>query len=46
MQVGSFFSVNFIHREVRYGAGTVLVTGSTYAVGDAMSRLPGFAPLG
>jgi len=28
------------------GAGTVLVTGSFHTVGDAMSRLPGFAPLG
>lgn len=33
-------------RDVCEGAGTVLVTGSTYVVGDAMSRLPGFAPLG
>ncbi len=30
----------------RAGAGTVLVTGSFYTVGDAMARLPGFAPLG
>ncbi len=28
------------------GAGTVLVTGSFHTVGDTMSRLPGFAPLG
>jgi dihydrofolate synthase/folylpolyglutamate synthase len=28
------------------GAGTVLVTGSFHTVGDVMSRLPGFAPLG
>jgi len=28
------------------GAGTVLVTGSFHTVGDAMARLPGFAPLG
>lgn len=27
-------------------AGTVLVTGSFHTVGDAMARLPGFAPLG
>ena len=31
---------------VQKGAGTVLVTGSFHTVGDAMSRLPGFAPLG
>ncbi|MEX0690710.1 MAG: Mur ligase family protein [Gemmatimonadales bacterium] len=29
----------------RVGAGTVLVTGSFHTVGDAMARLPGFAPL-
>ncbi len=29
-----------------HGAGTVLVTGSFHTVGDVMSRLPGFAPLG
>lgn len=28
------------------GGGTVLVTGSFHTVGDAMSRLPGMAPLG
>jgi folylpolyglutamate synthase/dihydropteroate synthase len=28
------------------GAGTVLVTGSFHTVGDAMTRLPGFQPLG
>ena len=28
------------------GAGAVLVTGSFHTVGDAMARLPGFAPLG
>lgn len=33
-------------REVQVGAGTVLVTGSFHTVGDAMARLPGFAPLG
>lgn len=27
-------------------AATILVTGSVYTVGDAMRRLPGFAPLG
>ena len=31
---------------VQTGAATVLVTGSFHTVGDAMSRLPGFAPLG
>jgi dihydrofolate synthase/folylpolyglutamate synthase len=30
----------------RRGAATVLVCGSFHTVGDAMSRLPGFAPLG
>ncbi len=30
----------------QHGAGTVLVTGSHYTVGDALSRLPGFPPLG
>jgi dihydrofolate synthase/folylpolyglutamate synthase len=31
---------------VQAGAQTVLVTGSFHTVGDAMARLPGFAPLG
>jgi dihydrofolate synthase/folylpolyglutamate synthase len=31
---------------VQPGAGTVLVTGSFHTVGDALARLPGFAPLG
>lgn len=31
---------------VQAGAETVLVTGSFHTVGDAMARLPGFAPLG
>ncbi len=31
---------------VQRGAATVLVTGSFHTVGDAMRRLPGFAPLG
>ncbi|HXV85495.1 MAG TPA: hypothetical protein VD793_02295, partial [Gemmatimonadales bacterium] len=31
---------------VQRRAGTVLVTGSFHTVGDAMRRLPGFAPLG
>lgn len=31
---------------VQSGAGTALVTGSFHTVGDAMARLPGFAPLG
>jgi folylpolyglutamate synthase/dihydropteroate synthase len=30
----------------RAGAETVLVTGSFHTVGDALARLPGFAPLG
>jgi len=33
-------------RDARTGAGTVLVTGSFHTVGDALARLPGFAPLG
>ncbi|MBI4421574.1 MAG: bifunctional folylpolyglutamate synthase/dihydrofolate synthase [Gemmatimonadetes bacterium] len=33
-------------REVQLGAATVLVTGSFHTVGDALARLPGFAPLG
>jgi dihydrofolate synthase/folylpolyglutamate synthase len=32
--------------EVQSGAQTVLVTGSFHTVGDAMARLPGFAPIG
>jgi len=33
-------------RDVQKGARTVLVTGSFHTVGDALARLPGFAPLG
>ncbi len=33
-------------REVQEGAATVLVTGSFHTVGDALARLPGFAPVG
>ncbi len=32
--------------DVQQGAATVLVCGSFHTVGDAMARLPGFAPLG
>ena len=32
--------------EVQNGAQTMLVTGSFHTVGDAMARLPGFAPIG
>lgn len=32
--------------EIQNGGQTVLVTGSFHTVGDAMARLPGFAPLG
>ena len=32
--------------EIQQGARTVLVTGSFHTVGDALARLPGFAPLG
>lgn len=31
---------------VQEGAGTILVTGSLHTVGDVLSRLPGFQPLG
>ena len=31
---------------VQRDARTVLVTGSFFTVGDALTRLPGFAPLG
>jgi dihydrofolate synthase/folylpolyglutamate synthase len=33
-------------QEAQDGAATVLVTGSFHTVGDAMRRLPGFAPVG
>jgi dihydrofolate synthase/folylpolyglutamate synthase len=33
-------------RDAQTDAGTVLVTGSFHTVGDALARLPGFAPLG
>ena len=33
-------------REAQDDAATVLVTGSFHTVGDALSRLPGFAPVG
>jgi dihydrofolate synthase/folylpolyglutamate synthase len=33
-------------QQVQDGAATVLVTGSFHTVGDALSRLPGFAPVG
>lgn len=32
--------------EIQEGAATILVTGSFHTVGDAMARLPGFAPVG
>ena len=32
--------------DIQAGAATVLVTGSFHTVGDAMARLPGFAPVG
>ncbi len=32
--------------DVQEGAGTIVVTGSFHTVGDAMARLPGFAPVG
>ena len=33
-------------QDIQENAGTVLVTGSFHTVGDAMARLPGFAPVG
>jgi dihydrofolate synthase/folylpolyglutamate synthase len=44
----SHFDPDFSHalEDIRDGAGTVLVTGSFHTVGDAMARLPGFAPVG
>ena len=33
-------------QEVQGSAGTILVTGSFHPVGDALARIPGFAPLG
>lgn len=33
-------------REIQDGAASVLVTGSFHTVGDALARLPGFAPVG
>ena len=33
-------------RTMQQGARTMLVTGSFHTVGDAMARLPGFAPIG
>ena len=33
-------------RDIQEGAATVLVTGSFHTVGDALARLPGFAPVG
>ena len=33
-------------RAIQDGARTMLVTGSFHTVGDAMARLPGFAPIG
>jgi len=42
------FDPDFTHAldDIQQGAGAVLVTGSFHTVGDAMARLPGFAPVG
>ena len=42
------FDPDFSHalEDIQVGAGTVLITGSFHTVGDAMARLPGFAPVG
>lgn len=44
----SHFDPDFSHalEDIQHGAGTVLVTGSFHTVGDALARLPGFAPVG
>ena len=44
----SHFDPDFTHalEDIQQGAGSVLVTGSFHTVGDAMARLPGFAPVG
>ena len=44
----SHFDPDFTHAldDIQQGAGAVLVTGSFHTVGDAMARLPGFAPVG
>jgi dihydrofolate synthase/folylpolyglutamate synthase len=33
-------------QDIQEGAATILVTGSFHTVGDALARLPGFAPVG
>lgn len=33
-------------RDIQEGAATIVVTGSFHTVGDALARLPGFAPVG
>ena len=42
------FDPDFAHalENIQQGAGSVLVTGSFHTVGDALARLPGFAPVG
>jgi dihydrofolate synthase/folylpolyglutamate synthase len=44
----SHFDPDFTHAldDIQQAAETVLVTGSFHTVGDAMTRLPGFAPVG
>ena len=44
----SHFDPDFTHalEDIQQGAGSVLVTGSFHTVGDALARLPGFAPVG
>lgn len=45
---GAIVEPDFDHAltEVQAGAASIVVTGSFHTVGDAMARLPGFAPLG
>jgi dihydrofolate synthase/folylpolyglutamate synthase len=48
LDVLSQFEPDFVRalEDIQQGAATVLVTGSFHTVGDALVRLPGFAPVG
>jgi dihydrofolate synthase/folylpolyglutamate synthase len=48
VDTGTFFEPDFENalELMKSDAGTALVTGSFFTVGDALARLPGFAPLG
>ena len=47
LRVAHEFEPRFAHALERVGvdAATVIVTGSFHTVGDALARLPGFAPV-